>query len=303
MWTAASISAAKHWLTIIIPCAGYHDHLVARAIESVQAQTMPTKHIVVHDVLGQGAAWARNTGAAMCRTPFISFLDADDWLMPDFSQRMLERVQPGRYVYCDWQRDGVLNRMPDRVPVKQSYALHINTTVMHLERFRWLGGYDEQAAFEDTEFYFRAMSRGVCGIHCPHSLVEYTGDGQRSLRAVALQNELITIYQRYHAMADCNCGGTNPHVPIGEQQVGDVLVMTDWGGKRAHKGSITGRNYPPAGNGKKAWVAAEDAQAGVAILGPGGQKGVYVVVASDPVEPQKDFEDLRAEVLSRAVSA
>ena len=297
------ISAAKRWLTVVIPVAGYHDHLVARAVESVQAQTMPTDYLVVHDLLGQGAGWARNAGAAMCRTPFIAFLDADDWLYPEFTARMLAAAQRGKYVYCDWQREGVVNRMPDALPIEQSYALHINTTVMHTEAFKWLGGYDEQTVFEDTEFYFRAMSRGFCGVRCASSLVEYTDDGQRNLRATALQHELIAIYRKYHAMAsNCNCGGSNPSVPVGQRLEGDVLVRCEWGGKRAHKGYASGRHYDPAGNGKQAWVAKDDALSGIAILGPGGQQGKYTPVLNEPLEPQKDFDDLKQALLNHVTA-
>lgn len=40
----------------------------------------------------RGVATARNAGLALCRTPLVSFLDADDALDPTFASRMVDRI-------------------------------------------------------------------------------------------------------------------------------------------------------------------------------------------------------------------
>lgn len=91
-------------LTIVIPAYNMQD-TVETAIGSVLDQDLPVHLIVVDDASDQplslanaytrddrveivrhsenrGAAAARNTGARLASTPWLGFLDADDWFLP-----------------------------------------------------------------------------------------------------------------------------------------------------------------------------------------------------------------------------
>lgn len=250
-------------LTVICVYADYHRHLLDRAAASVAAQTLPSEFVAVFDTAGNGPAAGRNAAAELVPSQFVVFLDADDVLLPDFAFEMLSRWSPGHYVYCDWQRDGVIQRLPDRFPAR-GYQLHLNTCVIHRETFLKLGGYKAQMEFEDTEFWFHAMARGLCGIRCPLPLVEYSADGRRSekARGAVSVDYLQSIYERYAIMAGCRCGGTAaPDTPAGVKLDGDVLVRALWGGNFVRHGLVTGREYARTGNGKQSWMDPRDAAA------------------------------------------
>lgn len=137
-------------LTFIIPSFGRQQKL-ERAVASILAQgVQPEEIILIDDASPQplvltaemaatgrvrlirqpvngGAAQARNSGMEAARTDWVSFLDSDDWLLPDTLQRrwqFLEQEearapQKGRTVYgCGWQDtlpDGTVLR--ERVPL------------------------------------------------------------------------------------------------------------------------------------------------------------------------------------------
>jgi len=250
-------------LTVICVYADYHRHLVERAAASVAAQTLPCQFVAVEDTAGKGPAAGRNAIAQAVDTSFITFLDADDTLLPDFASQMLSTWTPRRYVYCDWERNGHIQHMPDRFPAR-GYQLHINTCLIARETFLRMGGYKTQMEFEDTEFWFRAMARGLCGVRCPYSLVEYSANGRRSekARGAGSVDYLQMIYERYAFMAGCRCGGTAaPDTPAGVKLDGDVLVRALWGGNLVRYGLVTGRAYGRTGNGKQSWMDPRDAHA------------------------------------------
>lgn len=137
-------------LTIIIPSYGRQQKL-ERAIASILSQAaQPVEIIVVDDAspdrlvlpeavastgrvrlirqpVNGGAAQARNTGMEAARTDWVSFLDNDDWLLPDTLQERWQflqnsegqTVEKGRTVYgCGWQdtlSDGTVLRK--RIPM------------------------------------------------------------------------------------------------------------------------------------------------------------------------------------------
>ena len=41
----------------------------------------------------RGLGGARNTGLGLVETTYVSFLDSDDWLMPDYVERILGRIE------------------------------------------------------------------------------------------------------------------------------------------------------------------------------------------------------------------
>lgn len=55
-------------VTVVIPVAGYHSEIAARAIASVEAQTVPCEIVVVPDTSAKGAGWARNRGLESVNT-------------------------------------------------------------------------------------------------------------------------------------------------------------------------------------------------------------------------------------------
>src|SRR5574342_931428 len=100
--------------TVVIPVAPYHEAVAERSIASVRAQTVPTTLVVVHDTERRGPGWARNQGLAEVQTPYVVFLDADDWLEPQFVERTLRVRKVARYVFTDWYEDEAVKAAPDK---------------------------------------------------------------------------------------------------------------------------------------------------------------------------------------------
>lgn len=109
--------------------------VIGRAIESVQAQQVPLELIVIDDCSADqtpkivrsyqkywetledkeliyiknennlGAAASRNIGVSQAKTPWIAFLDADDWWMPDKLTRQLALLKRTSCVLCSTARE------------------------------------------------------------------------------------------------------------------------------------------------------------------------------------------------------
>lgn len=77
-------------ITVVIPTIPGREADLARALHSVSCQTLPTEHvIVVCDRDGEGAAATRQRALEMVVTPWVAFLDDDDWFAPIHLERML----------------------------------------------------------------------------------------------------------------------------------------------------------------------------------------------------------------------
>lgn len=274
-------------LSFIVPVAPYHLHLIGRAQAQVAKQTIPCAFIPVIDHDGRGAGWARNRGVERVETPFISFLDCDDFLDATYAETMLRYYKPGHYVYSDFYMGGDVVEIPEVNDLKDDKGHHLINCVMHVDIFRQTGGFDESRHLEDTRFWSKCLYRGVCGIRCPYPLVEYTGEGQRSKLARSDPQwvaDYWKIFEEYPSMCK-SCGKSTPVVADkGTQQPGDVLVVALWGGNRVEKGIVTRRQYPRTGNGKELWVDPRDAAA---------RPDLFRVVP-EPIMPEPDLDIIAA---------
>lgn len=250
-------------LSFIVPVAPYHVHLLDRARGQVEKQTLPCAFIPYVDTEGKGAGFARNRGVEKASTPYIAFLDCDDYLDPTYAEKMLSVYQPGHYVYCDFYMAGEIVQIADNANLKEEDAHHLINCVLSRDVFWQIGGFDEHRQMEDTLFWAKCLNSGVCGIRCPYPLVEYTGDGQRSSKARQRDGwirEYWNIFREYPSMC---CGHSTPMQSgnMGEQQPGDVLAYALWGGNRRERGAISGRVYPRTGNMLTLWVDPRDVEA------------------------------------------
>lgn len=258
-----------HKLTFVVPAAPHHEALLERALASIQAQTYPSLVVVVRDTECRGAGWARNSGLAQVKTDFVSFLDADDWLEPNFAEACLRAYDATRYIYTDWVTDRIVEA--PCTPWDGSGTAHIITTLLPTNWVRHIGGFNESLpGLEDTAFYWALTRAGLCGKHLAFPLFHYSKDGKRSqtFRDRADRDDIgrkIIEPFKGKPMSCGGCGGSNSFIapeianlPIGEPQPGDVLAEALWLGNRAERGSITGRLYPRASAGKRFWMDPRD---------------------------------------------
>jgi len=212
-----------------------------------------------------GPGVVRNHLLAQVTTPYVSFLDADDWLEPDFAEQTLNAMRPGRYVYTDWYQDNAIVAAPEKAWCGGTW--HIITGVLRTEQVKQVGGFNETLpALEDTDFWLKLVTRRVCGIRVNRPLVHYSKDGLRAKSArqsgleVQVKTQLLTQYG-----GQMGCCGENSNVdtsiPLGAKQEGDVLAVALWSGNRSEYGRVTGRRYPRMSYPRVTWIDPRDLRA------------------------------------------
>lgn len=254
-------------LTFVIPVADYHAAIVERAIASVHAQTLPCACIVVHDHDHQGAGAARNVGLSQVDTPFVVFLDSDDWVEPDFAEKCLLAYDARHYIYMDWQlEDGGLVRAPS-CAWDADGSWHVLTALLPTAAVRAIGGFDERMrGGEDTDLYWHLTRSGLCGKRLPEPLFHYGKQGRRGKAHVdSPEHEAwrFEILRRYgdKPMACCVDEVITAQFNPGDAQPGDVLASLLREGGRTFVGSATGRFYRKFGNAHQLWMNPADIDA------------------------------------------
>jgi hypothetical protein len=179
-------------ISVIIPVGPGHAKYLTDALDSVQAQTLPDWECIVvndtgaaldltahpwarqiHEYSGSaGAGAARNLGLRRARAPLTVFLDADDILIPNALEEMVQAYidSDGKYIYGDWvhledesRLDGsaVLHYTPEYdAELWLQGAQHAVTCLLPTDDLRRLGGFDEQLpAWEDWDLLIQAGSQ------------------------------------------------------------------------------------------------------------------------------------------------
>ena len=189
-------------VSVIIP-AYNSSHFLRQCIESVLAQSCPASEILVvddgstdntrevvesypppvryHWRPNGGIARARNTGVRQTTSPWVAFLDADDWWETrkiQLQKDALDRV-PGAalcytskvFVCSDGLRFMDPAVSPDRLWPMLRYMNPIapSSVMMRRDVFDEVGGFDaELKACEDWEFWFRlGPNRRMVAVHEP----------------------------------------------------------------------------------------------------------------------------------------
>ena len=222
-------------VSIIIPVGPNHEHLLVEALDSLEAQTIRDwEVIVVWNAKGndaqkalieaaypfatfvndpsRNAAAARNAGAELATAPFLLFLDADDWLLPEALEIMLgayaELDQPA-VIYAEslgiravdektareYEAHGELLSFNNGVamihqPIADyNYDLAITqpftnqpyfwcyVSSLHLKAWHdEIGGFDEDlGTWEDWDYWIRMAKAGYdfVGVHEPCLVYQY----------------------------------------------------------------------------------------------------------------------------------
>jgi len=244
-------------ISVIIPVGPGHAQYLTDALDSVQAQTLPSwECIVVNDTDmplnvtgspwarvidagGLGAGGARNRGLSAARAPLTVFLDADDILIPNALEQMTQAYldSDGAYIYGDWvtledetRLDGAgdLHYTPEYDPqLWLQGAQHAVTCLLPTDKLREVGGFDETLpAWEDWDLMIKLAVNGVCGQHLAQPLLVYRLEsGQRRKVGDAKEAELLqTIRDRYEGVTIMGCCGGN--APALDQAAQMMLMMT-----------------------------------------------------------------------------
>lgn len=268
-------------LTICIPIAPYHAELAERAIRSAAAQTVPCEVLTMIDEQRRGPGWCRNRMLDEVTTEFVTFLDADDEIMPTFAEETIAQYRSmggGKYIFTDWVGDdGIVTVTPlfqpdyktgnsVSKPGAKPYCggtWHAITTLIPTLWVKAIGGFDEQlAAVEDCDFYMKMCVTMHCGHHLGRPLFHYSSAGKRAAGmygTLELDGIMQTLSLRYGGKVGCCGNDDKPMPPIGEKQPGDVLAMALWAGNQSKMGLVSGRHYPRISLPKTCWIDPRDA--------------------------------------------
>ena len=275
-------------VSVVIPVGPGHRQIAERAIASVEAQTEPANLIVVYDDDGRGPSWARNRGLEQVKGWWVSFLDADDEILPNYVERMLAvgGSPTDYYVYSDWL-EGKSHRRPpnacwcggneeggwsqDEQGIFNWHgggAWHVITSLLPTHWVKHVGGFNEgfTEGGEDTEFYWNLTHHGCCGIHISEPLFHYhlnvNGRAHDWVeRNPKHKSTMQSIMKKYGGIMSGCCGQAKADTtrPSGERQEGDVLAQALWRtGKRKTVGSATRRPYPRASFPMLVWINPRD---------------------------------------------
>lgn len=192
-------------VTFIIPTRNRR-HLLPRAVESARNCGTEANIIVVDDASEDdteaycsslqhiqyirleenlGTAAARNAGIKLCSTPFIAFLDDDDWRLPGTLQEQLDLLQQnencglvyGKVLYANQQHELTGESNLDQATPQGDVVLTIlrqnfitlSSVVIKKECFDTLGLFDtsgEMLGLEDWDMWLRLSSvYTILGLH------------------------------------------------------------------------------------------------------------------------------------------
>ncbi len=184
--------------SVVIPYHNQTEEELSRAVESAKDQTYPPDAIYIVDDASdvslqhfenhfnvvnyvrleenKGVAYARNFGANLCHSKYITFLDADDWLDRAFAQACIDQLEQDKalaiaYTRITWHKpDGSegLSQWPDEFSYEGQLNGHNQVPtacVVRKEIFDRSGGYRSRycpkgAGSEDAELWLRIGAMG-----------------------------------------------------------------------------------------------------------------------------------------------
>lgn len=154
-------------VTVVTPSLPERSGLLAEAIASVQAQTVPCVHLVGVDHMHEGPAAVRNRLLRAVDTEWVAFLDDDDLLDPHHLERLLAVADGGADVavpYCRFEGgsipDKFCNRPYDR-EVMREHGIFPITVLARTEVIRRVGGFPVEARYEDWALWNAMADEGV----------------------------------------------------------------------------------------------------------------------------------------------
>jgi glycosyltransferase involved in cell wall biosynthesis/peptidoglycan/xylan/chitin deacetylase (PgdA/CDA1 family)/SAM-dependent methyltransferase len=236
-------AGSKPTVCVVIPCYNLGAYL-DQAVQSVLDQSYQDFEILIIDdgstepatrhlfnsyqrpktrifrTENQGLARARNFGLAEARGRYVSFLDADDLLEPDFLARTVERLDADpslAFVSC-WLRafgDAEFLWQPTDCTFPRLLAEDTVCTaaLTRVDAVQAVGGFDAGmplAGYEDWDLAISLVERGLHGVILPEFLFRYR-IRKRSMSADCASPGNHALLMRY--LIDKHAGTYREHLP------------------------------------------------------------------------------------------
>ncbi|WP_374545635.1 class I SAM-dependent methyltransferase [Rhodoblastus sp.] len=224
---------------VVIPLYNY-ETVVVEALDSVARQTLTNLDLVIVDgcstdnSLNVAKTWAErhadrfnriivlqnqaNYGLGLCRnsgydaaeTAYILPLDADNRLLPECCERLLESIKASSaaYVYPIIQHFGASRALITDLPYDPQRFVHGNyidaMALVAKEAWAMVGGYEHiRHGWEDYDFWCRIAELGLAGELCNEILAEYRVHDASMMYQQTMVPEnylrLIASFEKRHA--------------------------------------------------------------------------------------------------------
>lgn len=180
----------KPVVTVVVP---YHparvkNGMLARAVASIQRQTLPHELITVEDTERQGAAATRQRGLDQVATEWTAFLDSDDELDPDHIEQLLAcaKETSADYVYPWFRVVGGTDPFPMFYGKPFDPAAPNSTTITILVRTElakqvgFTRDPNVQVSGEDFQFTLDCIAAGAKIVHLPRRSWTWHHHGRNS---------------------------------------------------------------------------------------------------------------------------
>lgn len=167
-------------ITVVIPSIPPRGQLLARAVASVTAQTMPARAIsIAIDTNKAGAPPTRQRALDVVMTPYVAFLDDDDEFLPSHLEDLYNHMQDtGADVVYSWfkvvapggrvlEEDPVfppghyLNEFDPENPIETTVTTLVRTELAQEIGFHALNRGDNANTGEDFGFILGAIKAGA----------------------------------------------------------------------------------------------------------------------------------------------
>lgn len=239
-------------VSIVVTCGPGHKRYLLDALDSIQAQTFPDWECVVvndtgekwdSDIMGapwatiinmdgnQGTAAARNEGYKHTKAPYVVWMDADDYWLPWFLQKLVGYAEYNLgVIYSDLimqkEKFEVLRFdefVPERTPLGMQYAgssVLIPRKVADAVLERYGGWNTEIPGQEDFNYQICVHSLGYCAYHVPEPLFVYrmTSSTKRESdynNIDAIKTWLDRTWNHYRVQGEkLMCGCNQKKVPL-----------------------------------------------------------------------------------------
>lgn len=230
----------QNWRCIVVDDRGDYEY--------TPLPTPPWATVLKPQHRGKGPAHARNVAMQTATTPYVLFLDADDYLAPNALEVLLSAAMDRgglnvkEWYYSDWykQEEGKVYKAPDFVAEHLRTHLTHSVTAMYPTRvLREIGGFDESLdAWEDWDMVLKLIEAGACGVHLPYPLFYYRyGAGFRREELYAdraRHTDVMKVkwrkYMVENAPMPCGCQGGRT-VYVAPVRVGDQPIPVSKDGR------------------------------------------------------------------------
>jgi hypothetical protein len=151
-------------LTVVTPTIEGREKFLQQNRKTVEAQTVGAlPHLVMLDENRDGPSAIRNRLVEEVETPWVLFLDDDDWLEYDYYETVEPFLTDDYDVVYTWcKRLGFKDNLdvefdPERL--KQGNFIPV-TACVRVERFHEVGGFPEGVAYEDWALWVNTLKAG-----------------------------------------------------------------------------------------------------------------------------------------------